>query len=282
MKIGEDKIVQGIYKYDSEITYTKGDFVIGSDNMIYTVLKEVTGLDPSSLFPDYFKLYNSTELATYEDFVDMVNGNASSESLQKSVSLGTLRKILNAQSSGLDFEGIITNRVINDSITFTDYFGNDTKSIYTDNPLDVILEYPDLNSAYFKIDKTIMQKIIGTKETPPINGILRQLTYLDTTTAGLESILIRIQELIEPSSGLVLYRYSISPDGETFEKLSTSTWRGQCKVYSSGTQDGNEGSSTSNVLGSSQNPDNNAPMSASNAYLNIVKNLDEYYERLKS
>lgn len=273
MKI-KDKIIKGMFQYSPEITFTPGDFIIGYDNLIYRVLSEVTGIEPSSSHSEYFSLYSTVEMASFEDFLNSVTSGEISN-LNKVITLGTLKEILNYQTTGISYDGKITNTVLNDSITFTDFFGNLTKSVYTNSPLDIILETSELNSAYFKVDPEVIKNVLGTESAPNIDGILRQYTYVDNTNTEIQNI-IRIQELIEPESGILLYRYSVSEEGGTFDKLNTSTWRGHFRnrgdVYING-------GSTQNVNSPNYSSSQEIELNNSGAWTEVINGLETIYNQ---
>lgn len=50
MKIN-DEIIQGIFKYSPEVTYTNGDIVMTTDGGLYKVLGDTKGVYPSSDYP---------------------------------------------------------------------------------------------------------------------------------------------------------------------------------------------------------------------------------------
>lgn len=273
MKI-KDKIIKGMFQYSPEIIFTPGDFIIGYDNLIYRVLSEVTGIEPSSSHSEYFSLYSTVEMASFEDFLNSVT-SGETNNLDKVITLGTLKEILNYQTTGISYDGKITNTVLNDSITFTDFFGNLTKSVYTNSPLDIILETSELNSAYFKVDPEVIKNVLGTESAPNIDGILRQYTYVDNTNTEIQNI-IRIQELIEPESGILLYRYSVSEEGGTFDKLNTSTWRGHFRnrgdVYING-------GSTQNVNSPNYNGSQEIELNNSGAWTEVINGLEKIYNQ---
>ena len=230
MKINE-KIITGMYYYDPDLTYTTGDFVISPNNYLYVVSKEVCGKNPEEGYPEYFKPYqysgSNIEVASYEDFVNFLS-TQNTYLGDKVITIDLLSKILDNYLTGIDSSGKITSSIFSNEIWFTNYLGDLTKTTCDSDPLDIILEMPELNNAYFIIQDTLILNelgIVGTQGSDEVTGILRQYTYEDAIGK-----LTRVQEVIEPASGTLLFRYSISPDGKSFEKIKTSSWRGSIQI----------------------------------------------------
>jgi len=222
-----------MYYYDPEIVYTENDFVISPNNYLYVVKKEVSGKNPDGGYLDYFEPYqyadSSTSVAEYEDFINFLKSQDSSTG-KKIITVDLLSRILDKYLTGIDASGRITSSIFSNEIWFSDYLGNITKTTCDSDPLDIILEQEDLNNAYFIIQDTIILNelgIVNVEGSDNITGILRQYTYMD-----INNNLIRVQEVIEPISGTLLFRYSISPDGQIFEKTRTSSWRGSYRTVS--------------------------------------------------
>lgn len=232
MRINE-KIITGMYKYHDDILFTENDFVVSPNNFLYVVIQETQGRNPDLGYPDYYVPYNSEEkqnLATYDDFLNYINSLGNQSELgNKVVTLGLLSQILDTYLTGIDSSGKIKNKIFTDEIWFSDYLGNLTKTSCDANPLDILMETPELNHGYFVIeDKIILSNYLGitpeTEETLSEDacGILRQYTYNNEF-----NYTIRVQEIIEITTGTVLFRYGINTEGkEFFDKNKISTWRG--------------------------------------------------------
>ena len=215
--------VRGIYLYDPEIQYERGDFVVEGEKIyICKAAPSDSGFIPSEN-PNYFKTYLSDEIAGEEDFKNYEEGLSD----DKLVSAVSLSRILSSYMSGFDEKGIINNSVTDDGkIWIGSYFQNNkaeelaTNPEYT-SPLEQIMCTPSLNNAIFNVSRNV----VGAEINYLTNGnpvILRQYTYKK------DSIYVRIQELIDPASGEVWYRYGTSDSG--FQP--TDTWK-SCYVSDS-------------------------------------------------
>ena len=234
MRVNE-KIITGMFKYHDDLVFTENDFVISPNNFLYVVIQETQGRNPDLGYPEYYVPYNSEEkqsLATYEDFQNYINSSGNQSELgNKVLTLGLLSQILDSYLMGVDSSGKIKNKIFTDEIWFTDYLGNITKTSCDSNPLDILMENPELSHGYFVIeDKIIFDNIGILDESSQVSdeemGILRQYTFNNEF-----GYTIRIQEVIEVITGNVLFRYAINTEGkEFFDRNKISTWRGFVKV----------------------------------------------------
>lgn len=235
MKI-EERIITGIFVYSDDITYTENDFVVSPKNFLYVVKKEVTGRCPDDGYEDYYSLYgvSDQDFATYDDFKRFLKDPLGrNNSANKIVSLGLLSQILDNYMMGINGDGVITSKIFDSEIWFTNYLDDVRKVTCTSDPFDIILEDPEINNAYFSVENSLVRKIISTESNTEVSdrvdevsGVLRQYTYRDENSTG-GNFLIRVQELIDPISGLLFYRYSINTEGlSEFDKNRTSSWRG--------------------------------------------------------
>jgi len=234
MRVNE-KIITGMFKYHDDLVFTENDFVISPNNFLYVVIQETQGRNPDLGYPEYYVPYNSEEkqsLATYEDFQNYINSSGNQSELgNKVLTLGLLSQILDSYLMGVDSSGKIKNKIFTDEIWFTDYLGNITKTSCDSNPLDILMENPELSHGYFVIeDKIIFDNIGILNESSQVSdeemGILRQYTFNNEF-----GYTIRIQEVIEVITGNVLFRYAINTEGkEFFDRNKISTWRGFVKV----------------------------------------------------
>lgn len=268
MRINE-KIITGMFKYHDDILFTENDFVVSPNNFLYVVIQETQGRNPDLGYPEYYVPYNAEEkqnLANYEDFINYINSSGNQSELgNKVLTLGLLSQILDTYLMGIDSSGKIKNKIFTNEIWFTDYLGNITKTSCDDNPLDILMENPEINHGYFAIeDKIILSNYLEI--TPVIDrnlsddamGLLRQYTYDNEF-----GYTIRIQEVVEITTGNVLFRYAINTEGkEIFHKDKTSTWRGYMKsvtpINGSPNISGITGKGISDTF------------SGSDAYLNVV------------
>jgi hypothetical protein len=230
MRVNE-KIITGMFKYHDDIVFTEDDFVISPNNFLYVVIQETQGRNPDLGYPEYYVPYNSEEkqsLATYEDFQNYITSAGNQGELgNKVLTLGLLSQILDSYLIGIDSSGKIRNKIFTDEIWFTDYLGNIAKTSCDSNPLDILMENPEINHGYFVIEDRIIFDNVGivneSGQVPEeVMGILRQYTFNNEF-----GYTIRIQEVIEVITGNVLFRYAINTEGkEIFDKNKISTWRG--------------------------------------------------------
>ena len=236
MRISE-KIITGMFRYHDDIIFTENDFVISPSNFLYVVVQETQGRNPDLGYPEYYTPYNLEEkqnLATYEDFLNYINGSGNQSDLgNKVLTLGLLSQILDTYLMGIDSSGKIKNKIFSEEIWFSDYLGNITKMSCDNNPLDILMENPEINHGYFVIeDKIILNNYLSLRDEmlsipKDAVGILRQYTFNNEY-----GYVVRIQEIIETITGNVLFRYSINTEGkDIFDKNKTSTWRGFMKDY---------------------------------------------------
>lgn len=234
MRISE-KIITGMFKYHDDIIFTENDFVVSPSNFLYVVIQETQGRNPDLGYPEYYTPYNLEEkqnLASYEDFLNYINSSGNQNELgNKVLTLGLLSQILDTYLMGIDSSGKIKNKIFSEEIWFSDYLGNITKMSCDNNPLDILMENPEINHGYFVIeDKIILNNYLSLKDEmlripEDAVGILRQYTFNNEF-----GYVIRIQEIIETVTGNVLFRYSINTEGkDIFDKNKTSTWRGYIK-----------------------------------------------------
>ena len=152
--------VRGIYLYDPEIQYERGDFVVEGEKIyICKAAPSDSGFIPS-------------ENPNYEEGL----------SDDKLVSAVSLSRILSSYMSGFDEKGIINNSVTDDGkIWIGSYFQNNkaeelaTNPEYT-SPLEQIMCTPSLNNAIFNVSRNVVGAEINylTSGNPVI---LRQYTY---------------------------------------------------------------------------------------------------------
>ena len=210
MEINNNKSIRGIFLYADDIKFERGDFVVEGDK-IYVTKADSIGRKPSDPEnSDYFQIYLKEKVADLEgeDFIDYLKGKGQ----DKLISAYTVGKLLSMYLTGFDEKGTITNEITEGgSIVLKDYFGNETVSSHT-NPLDVILTTPSLNNAIFKVDRAVVESLIGSSSSSTSHYVLlRQYTYSESAAStSADSIYTRVQELIDEETGIVKYRYSRS------------------------------------------------------------------------
>lgn len=216
-----NKSVRGIYLYDSSVTYEKNDFVVFGNRLYIVTSKEVTGVIPVESDTEHYRLYLSENSATLDEIVEYITSDGKDSSIgSKLVTVSDLCNILSKYSGGINYEGKITNRISPDNTIITsDYFGNEVEKKYDSsvNPLDIILEQPELNNAVFYISGEIAQGIVPESSD---TLILRQYTY----TSGENSI--RLQEIIDFSLGNISVRYATKNNNITGSTYTgTTSWK---------------------------------------------------------
>lgn len=209
----KEKDIQGIFKYDPDVTYTKGDFVV-FEQKLYVVLATVTGVNPGSQNGrEYYKVYLKDEVLDYEDVKGELREYLKSGK-DKLISAFGVGKLLSSFMMGINDKGVITSEILESGdVSLRDYFGDKTDLGYI-NPLDEVMSSPDLNNATFRVSSEISKSILGS----PTEAILRQYTY----KSGNEDA-TRVQELLDPTTGLIKYRYATKGNGYS---PTTNTWIG--------------------------------------------------------
>lgn len=202
-----DKSIKGIYKYNSNIEFEPGDFVLDNE-VLYKVLQITKGNTPSTS-PEHFEVYVGSNCISSDEYV---RGKFKKDCTLSAVSLDS---ILSSYMSGYNEQGLISNKVTSDLRIISSSFSKvDDVNSFT-NPLDAIFCKSDLNNAVFNIDpNSEVEKILPrTEGETGIRYILRQYTYIDSdNVASGDPSITRIQELTKISnlSVTTLYRYIIS------------------------------------------------------------------------
>ena len=199
MKIN-GKSITGLFIYNEEATYERGDMVIkgttiyvcspiGSDSVI--------GEDPET--SNNYYTYLCDRFETTEGYLNSVENNLPLEN--KACSLDTLQTILNYFMIGIDSKGIIGDHIIIDS--FGNYkikLGNLNEESFTDynNILSEIMLRDEINNGIFKVSNTLPEL--------QLYGISNCCIIKQYTTYNEMKTRVRIQELIDPESGLIYLR----------------------------------------------------------------------------
>ena len=227
MKIN-DKSINGIFVYDDSAVFERGDMVIYYDCIYNVIADTVQGVNPENDSQNY-SIYLSGYAGTFEEFKEFANGDI--EKGDRLVSVYTLNQILGSYMSGFSELGVINNTVLSTGQIFLSSYFDDKRlsinstSYYTD-PLEQILVEPLINNATFAVSKDVVESILGSNSG---NGstrvILRQYTYKDEENSNSnKEILIRIQELIDPDTGVIKFRWKSIENGD-YNTSSTSIWK---------------------------------------------------------
>lgn len=203
MKIN-DRSIRGIFVYSDDAVFEKGDFILDGSYLYVCQADTSVGERPSEA-ANKFSIYVGGEFATEEEFDAYANG--STEHADKFVSAYLLGRILNSYMAGYNEYGLITNRVGADGEIFmADYFGSEYGSTISGvkylDPLREIMVQPSLNNAIFSVSRDVVVKILGTGSSETDNVLLKQYTYEDKSTSY-----VRVQELVDPETGMTHYRY---------------------------------------------------------------------------
>lgn len=270
--------IQGMFLYNSEATYEKGDFVVKGDTIFVCSpigTETIKGIDPevelNSGGETNYKIYLGERLASIQDFVDYASGNGKTEVGSKYIDLKTLPGILNQYMVGFDGNGVIRQFLNEDGYSLynpatgqldevfwgkRNYRDDPTKPITTtENILDLIFTDPLLNNSIFFISKnfsginSLLPLGSNSRMIRPEGGIgndgtkvgvdwahledciLRQYTYIngfgvseDGNRYGdgrYESYYHRLQELIDPATGMIFYRVTpqIAINGKSLDQV---------------------------------------------------------------
>lgn len=146
------KSIIGLWKYNQNAIYEKGDFVIKGEN-IYRVNEEVQGLDPDEdLTNGKYELYPGKRVTTKEEYETIVNNSDITN--DQYISSSALNSILKSIYFGLDSDGIIDT-----SINVTPENSIETSSslslIPSEDILDQLLDAPGYNNGTIKVSKNL-------------------------------------------------------------------------------------------------------------------------------
>lgn len=297
-----DVHVQGMFLYDSEATYEKGDFIVVDDTIFVCNPNDgsstVTGINPKTDETGRnFKIYlgdRITDLNEYTQFAENQNSNSGS----KYIDLKSLPGILNQYLVGFDGRGVIRQYIGEEEYVIynpktgkmeTEIYGEGERKWSSSTILDEIFKDPKLNNAIFFISKKfkgIASLLPQTQNDSQIRSemgrvgdnmarvdyatlndcILRQYTYINGTGFGdnyertdskFRSYYHRLQELIDPSTGMIFYRVSpqVSINGKDsleniFSELDNNWTKGVewKSVLPGGTNGIENGKSTTKLL----------------------------------
>lgn len=222
--------IQGIFKYDNNLSFEKGDFVI-YDGMIFICtainptdpyLQVVRGIIPTEDGIN-FKVYLGDKITSVQEYLDYVSSPETSE--DKYISSHTLSGILNHYMFGLDERGIIKEYIQYNSssgITLSKGLTEIISNVGESGVLGEIIRSNSLNNAVIMISATLPE--IYTLDGDPMTDyiILRQTTYIN----GDE---VRIQELINPVKGKVWWRATAAGNWNSITSWKSSFYSDQVK-----------------------------------------------------
>ena len=236
--IVNDIHVQGMFVYTDTVNLEKGDFVI-KDGVIYictcnnpTDLETMTvrGKDPATDLEN-FVVYLGDKVTSLKEYNEYISSTSPFQT-DKYVSSHVLSEILNQNLFGFDESGVIDQGIV---VAWENLGGGYGFSIT--QPLDDILNgvsfgqgffdtilLSELNNAALKIDLSLASDIIPRKEDRidsegnSVCGILRQYTYNHNINDTI--VKIRVQQLINPFSGISYYRMATSNSGINFENVT--------------------------------------------------------------
>lgn len=226
--------VRGIFKYSSDITFEKDDFVVDG-NCIYicTDPHGATNVRPSedvehkkySEYPGN-KIISASE---YYDYVQSEDRNLQVE--DKYVSAHSLCEILENMYFGFGDNGILYDHIIYNPNTGIEYSIRGVHEILdysTPNILDMVLRSSDLNNGLLKISRNlpeISDLLLYDTQSESDVIILKQYTYLDSD--GM--VPYRVQELMDPEKNRLYFRFAkginLESGGHDFSDSVISRWR---------------------------------------------------------
>lgn len=219
--------IQGIFKYSSSIEFEEGDLIMSGSYLYictaeYPTNKEnntVQGQSPED-HPENFRVYLGDKIIEVQEYLNYVEGL---ETEDKYISSRVLSGILNHYLFGVSERGIIKDYVSYDPKNKSYGFSQDLSDLisgenFNDGVLGIILKEESLNNALVSISTSLPEiiNIYGEEITKQDQVILRQYTYYkDYNTLD---CLYRLQELINPVSGIIKYRVTL--EGGDFTKVS--------------------------------------------------------------
>ena len=129
----------------------------------------------------------------------------------KYISGNILNQILQSAYFGVNESGVITNHIYTDvnedGVLQLDYsIGGTLANIEDDKILNAIIKSPDLNNGMFNVSRSLPEISGFVNLDSNVETVLvRQYTYADNKLGNRR---IRIQELVDPESSMVYYRWS--------------------------------------------------------------------------
>ena len=190
------KSTPGLFIYDEDATYERKDMVVDGTTIYVCSPKgsdSVRGEKPED--SDNFYIYLHDRFETTEGYLNSIERG---ELDVKALSTDTLQAILNHFMTGFDSKGIIGDCITEDNGEYKVVINGGERSITDYNTiLSDIMVGEDINNGILKVSGNLPElSIYSMSDT----CILRQYT----TYSNL--VRIRIQELIDPISGLIYIR----------------------------------------------------------------------------
>lgn len=222
------KSVRGIYIYNENSEYEKGDFVVDGDCIFictansptdttnFTVKGQKPILNGKINFENY-KAYPGDLIQSADEYYKIVKNNGNSDVEDKYVSSYALCEILRKMYFGINESGIVTDHVLyspeNNTVDYS--VGDKTVNEYLESTTEVLTKIilePDLNNGTVLVSKNLpeIKNLFVTEESENEESyydghknivLLRQYTYIE------DMIKWRVQELTDPVNGESYYRY---------------------------------------------------------------------------
>lgn len=194
------KEITGLYLYNPEARYTKGDIVY-KDSTLYIALTEVNGVDPSDPITSSGK-YNIYLGDRYVGIDEYLNYEKTEDSKNdKYIPASLLPIILNHYLTGVTDKGVIES--LNDDYT-SDAITTADEIIFSDS----------INHAIYSVSRDLggLPLDLYSSESARLNKekmILKQYTYNVKEFVNSVQVIrrVRVQELIDHSQYMVWYRY---------------------------------------------------------------------------
>ena len=220
MILNDGKHIQGIFIYNPDVEFERGDFIIEGE-CIYLCKSgnPVKGLLLSEN-PDFYSPYPGSMITSIEEYEDYIANPVGKE--DKYISSNILMGILQGMYFGFGDSGVIESYIaLNNDGTYNidtqllSLIGKNVGKIET--PLDLLMREPSVNNAYVQGDRNLLDikylltEVVGDTR----NCLLRQYTYRDlndlgnTETSGIfTEYRYRVQELVDLATCMVYYRWT--------------------------------------------------------------------------
>lgn len=224
--------IQGIFKYDPELEFERGDFVIYDDVLYicsaqnptsseYTVKNKIPAEDT-----DNFRIYLGDKSSSIEEYDKYVSGEDISGK-DKYITAQVLSAIMGRYLFGVNDRGVITESISNSSL-----FSSKLSEVLSGNGgeelgiLEKILINPDLNFAFIRVSADVedLKVYFGDPKTEDEVILLRQYTISSGDGSN-----YRVQELLNPIKGMVAYRVTSGGDYTNVSDWRSSFYDGNVK-----------------------------------------------------
>lgn len=155
--------VQGIFVYQGDVEYEKGDFVV-SGSSIYictagnpnTDNNTVLGIDPSSDSENY-TIYLGDSLKNINEYFSYISNSGTEVKDDKLITASLLSQILNSYMLGFDEKGIVSEYILQESsgISVSKGLQGFLEGSEEETVLDKILKTEELNNAAIKVSRDL-------------------------------------------------------------------------------------------------------------------------------